>query len=63
MTPAEEETIKSESETLLEKVRLRTLSDKDLVREIRSFKSYDDCDLHVEEMMNRLWEGWTAEQS
>lgn len=38
--------------------RLCGLSNEQLVRECLGYSSFDDADLHVEEMMSRLWPEW-----
>lgn len=54
----DDETIKRLDHDILERQRLRALSNEDLVRECLSYPSYDDADLHVEELMTRVWPGW-----
>lgn len=54
----DDDTIKRTDRDILERQRLRDLSDEALVRECLSSPSYDDADLHVEELMTRVWPGW-----
>lgn len=51
------ESIKRMDRDVAEQVRLRALSNEALVRECLSSPSYDDADLHVEELMTRVWPG------
>jgi hypothetical protein len=41
--------------------RLKDLSTEDLIREYRARPDDDDGELHVEEMMTRLWPAWAEE--
>lgn len=64
MTEAETKAAtKALARDLVEERRLRGLSNEQLVTEILDFKSYDDADLHIEQMCSRLWPEWTNERS
>jgi len=51
--------IKILQSTLREKRRLRSLSNEDLIREYLKLEEVD-TEIHVEEMMTRLWPDWHA---
>lgn len=57
MSATQQEAIERLGLAIVEQRRLRGLSNEDLCREYLSIEDGED-DLHVEEMMTRLWPSW-----